>query len=238
MMQIVKSAALAALLGLSAWWAVESTPSPFSQGSAKGRSGSEAWARDIARVWKRDVSPGLAQLGDGIERATRQVPSQAGLFPSLGPTPKPPSGAQLSLYERRLCDLANQERRKLGLPLLKISPALAEVARAHSREMAAKGFFDHESPTPQRRTLMQRYRLKFKRPPRLVAENIYKLEGPSFYRMSADDFRRAHTGWMNSPGHRANILRTSPSGGPSEIGVGIFVRNGSFWATQNFARPQ
>jgi uncharacterized protein YkwD len=50
------------------------------------------------------------------------------------------------------------------------------------------------------------------------------------------DFRRAHEGWMKSPGHRANILRTEPLS-PAYIGVGIVVKDGSFWATQNFATP-
>ena len=136
-----------------------------------------------------------------------------------------------------LCDLANRERKAKGLKPLKISPALADVARAHSKEMAEKAYFDHESPDPKSRTVMNRYQLKFEDTPRLVAENIYKLEGPSFYKLSEKDFRRAHSGWMKSPGHRANILRDSPAGGPTEIGVGIVVRNGSFWATQNFARP-
>ena len=147
------------------------------------------------------------------------------------------SGAQLSQYEILLCNLANRERKERGLKPLKISPALADVARAHSTEMAQKSYFAHESPDPKRRTVMDRYHLKFKDTPRLVAENIYKLEGPSFYKLSEKDFRRAHSGWMKSPGHRANILRDSPAGGPTEIGVGIVVRNGSFWATQNFARP-
>ena len=147
------------------------------------------------------------------------------------------SGAQLSRYEKMLCDLANRERKAQGLKPLKISPALAAVARAHSKEMAQKAYFAHESPDPKRHTVMERYKLKFKTKPRLVAENIYKLEGPSFYKLSEKDFRRAHSGWMKSPGHRANILRDSPAGGPTEIGVGIVVRNGSFWATQNFARP-
>jgi hypothetical protein len=64
-----------------------------------------------------------------------------------------------------------------------------------------------------------------------------KVEGSALYKLKPGDFRGAHTGWMNSPGHRANILRTSPAGGPTQIGVGIVVRGGSFWATQNFARP-
>jgi uncharacterized protein YkwD len=147
-----------------------------------------------------------------------------------------PTGPELSRYEKLLCDLANAERRKHGLSPLKITPALAEVARGHSREMAAKGYFSHTSPTKGRNSVKDRYLLKFKQPPRLVAENIYMFKSSGYYRLTEKDFRRAHEGWMKSPGHRANILRKDPVN-PTQIGVGIFVKNGSFWATQNFATP-
>ena len=137
-----------------------------------------------------------------------------------------------------MCDRANRERAKRGLPPLKILPSLAQVARDHSREMADKNYFSHTSPTPRLKTPLLRFQARFKKPPRLIAENIYKFESSGFYRLKPSDFARAHTGWMNSPGHRANILRTSPGGGPTHIGVGIVVRDGSFWATQNFARLQ
>jgi len=147
-----------------------------------------------------------------------------------------PPAQQLSRYETLLCNLANAERKKRGLSTLKIAPALADVARGHSREMMQKGYFSHDSPTPTRRTVQDRYILKYKRPARLIAENIFTMKTTGFYRLSEADFRRAHEGWMKSPGHRANILRTEPAN-PSHIGVGIVVKNGSFWATQNFSRP-
>ena len=147
-----------------------------------------------------------------------------------------PTGQELSKYEKMLCDMANEERRKRGLPPMKIAPALAEVARGHSRDMMQKDYFSHTSPTASRSSVSDRYQLKYKRTPRLVAENIYMLKGPPMYKLTERDFRRAHEGWMKSPGHRANILRTEPLS-PEYIGVGIVVKNGSFWATQNFATP-
>jgi uncharacterized protein YkwD len=112
---------------------------------------------------------------------------------------------------------------------MKIAPALADVARGHSREMMQKDYFSHTSPTAARSSVSDRYQLKYKRTPRLVAENIYMLQGPPMFKLTERDFRRAHEGWMKSPGHRANILRTEPLS-PEFIGVGIVVKNGSFWA--------
>lgn len=184
-----------------------------------------------------DVGHNSGSASHAIRGSERGLSVQAGISRAFFAPSASISAAQIARYEKQLCDLANRERKQRGLPVLQISPVLAEVARAHSREMAAKNYFAHESPTRGRRSPQDRYRLRVKKTPRLIAENIYKLEGSGAYRLKAGDFRNAHTGWMNSPHHRENILRTSPAGGPTQIGVGIVVRGGSFWATQNFARP-
>lgn len=186
----------------------------------------------------RQASTRLVQTGEKTvrEAASKQISqriAQGEPRPTATPTPQ----NALSKYEKLLCDLANEERRKRGLPLMKISPELSTMARAHSREMQQKNYFAHESPTPSRRTIVDRYKLQFGRSPRLVAENIYMLKTSGPYELTERDFRRAHEGWMNSPGHRANILRNSPIS-PAEIGVGIHIHNNSFWATQNFATHQ
>jgi uncharacterized protein YkwD len=135
-----------------------------------------------------------------------------------------------------LCDLANKERKQRGLPTMQIDAKLAKVAREHSREMMQKKYFSHTSPTAAKRTIGERYRAQFRATPRLVAENIYMLKVTGPRRLTEADIRRAHAGWMKSPGHRANILRTEPLS-PERIGVGITVQGGSFWATQNFSTP-
>jgi uncharacterized protein YkwD len=222
----------------------------------KAKTPGAAWQgmEHDARQLAAGAAEGVRAVGEPIEewafgsgqsaRKHAEKPAQSWAqwltksWPGVLKAAAPPAPTTIARYEKMLCDLANRERAARKLPLLKISPGLSAMARAHSREMAQKGFFAHESPTRGLRTPADRYRARFKRAPRLVAENIYKLEGPDFYTLKPDDFRRAHKGWMDSPGHRANILRTSPAGGPTHMGVGIIVRNGSFWATQNFARPQ
>ncbi len=114
--------------------------------------------------------------------------------------------------------LVNEERAKQGLKAVQADPELAEVARAHSRDMFARGYFSHV--TPEKKELTDRLRqgkVRF-----LVAgENL----------AHAPTLARAHQGLMNSPGHRANILR------PEFGRVGIAIVDGGKYGlmiTQNF----
>ncbi|MRD49551.1 hypothetical protein GHT07_19935 [Caenimonas koreensis DSM 17982] len=114
--------------------------------------------------------------------------------------------------------LVNQERVRQGLRPLRADPEIAEVARAHSRDMLARGYFAHASPDG----VDMAQRLKSAKVTYLVAgENL----------AYAQTLQAAHTGLMKSPGHRANILR------PQFTRVGIAVLDsGKFglMVTQNF----
>jgi uncharacterized protein YkwD len=106
--------------------------------------------------------------------------------------------------EAQMLDLVNQERAAAGLKPLAPDPELTEVARAHSADMFARGYFAHNSPDgldPFDR--MTQAGVQF----RTAGENL----------ALAPTVRVAHTGLMNSPGHRANILR--PAFG--RLGIGI-----------------
>lgn len=106
--------------------------------------------------------------------------------------------------EAEMLDMLNKERNKEGLPPLKADPELTAVARKHSREMFAKGYFSHISPdgmTPTDR--LRKAGVTFL----TAGENIALAQTVSI----------AHTGLMNSPGHRANILK--PAFGRSGIGI-------------------
>lgn len=121
----------------------------------------------------------------------RSSPAQAAL-----PTPSP--GQQL-IY------LTNQERAKAGLPPLRENELLAQAALTHARAMAEGDFFAHENLVAGTgladRVLTAGYRWM------TVAENIFAgTEVPE----------TALAGWLNSPGHRANILNPRVR----EIGVG------------------
>jgi uncharacterized protein YkwD len=106
--------------------------------------------------------------------------------------------------EKQMLDLVNQERQKAGLNPLAPDPELTEVARKHSADMFARGYFAHD--TPEGKSPFDRMHdagVRF-----LTAGENLAL---------APTLSIAHTGLMNSPGHRANILR--PQFG--RVGIGV-----------------
>jgi uncharacterized protein YkwD len=106
--------------------------------------------------------------------------------------------------EQRMLDLVNQERAAAGLRPLVADPELTEVARRHSADMFARGYFAHD--TPEGRDPFDRMR---------DARANFLTAGENL--ALAPTLPLAHTGLMNSPGHRANILR--PQFG--RVGIGI-----------------
>lgn len=118
--------------------------------------------------------------------------------------------------------LTNIERAAAGLPALVADPRLAAAAQGHSADMAARRFYAHTSPeggTPADRALAAGCRSDG------IGENIACGQ-----RTAAEVVR----GWMDSPGHRANILRRAFT----LIGVGYATggRAGTYW-TQMFGAP-
>ena len=106
--------------------------------------------------------------------------------------------------EKQMLDLVNQERQAAGLNMLAPDPELTQVARQHSTDMFARGYFAHDTPeglSPFDR--MNKAGVRF-----LTAGENLAL---------APTLPLAHTGLMNSPGHRANILR--PQFG--RVGIGV-----------------
>lgn len=121
----------------------------------------------------------------------------------------------------------NRRRTAHNTTALEYSPHLSAIALQHSRHMAQEDFFDHTAPNGSEP--IDRYR-RFGHDTRSSGENI-ALE-PVDVTASADE--TAHSiveGWMNSPGHRENILR----GRFDEEGLGVYIDpSGSIYATQNF----
>jgi uncharacterized protein YkwD len=112
--------------------------------------------------------------------------------------------------EMRMLEMVNSERVKHGLKPLLPDPELTKVARAHSRDMFARGYFAHVNPEgkdPFDR--MKQANVKFV----TAGENL----------ALAQTLEIAHTNLMNSPGHRANILNP----GFGRLGVGIL--DGGFY---------
>lgn len=122
---------------------------------------------------------------------------------------------QLNQYEQQVVELTNQERAKHGLQPLEIDYELSRVAREKSRDMAINNYFDHNSPVyGSPFDMMRSYGINY----RTAGENIAKGQRTPQEVVNA---------WMNSPGHRANIL----SADYTHIGVG-YVEQGNHWTQQ------
>ncbi|SDM50226.1 CAP domain-containing protein [Sediminibacillus halophilus] len=125
------------------------------------------------------------------------------------------AGQELSQYEQEVVELTNQERAKQGLDPLEIDTELSKVAREKSADMARNGYFDHNSPTyGSPFDMMKQFGISYN----TAGENIAKGQRTPEEVVNA---------WMNSEGHRKNIL----NGNFTHIGVG-YVENGNVWTQQ------
>lgn len=150
--------------------------------------------------------------------------------------------------EAGIFELTNVQRMDNGLEPLKIDTALASVARAHSADMAKRDYFAHITPEgldPTDRAKKADYScVKFYGVYYTdgVGENLaknwlyssYKIRGNYMsYNWNTDESLADEivTGWMNSEGHRKNILTPEFD----RIGIGVVIApNDAVYATQNF----
>lgn len=131
--------------------------------------------------------------------------------------PSAPSGTAAQVIA-----LVNKERSAAGCGPLGEDAQLRDAAQGHSDDMAARDFFDHTNPDgdgPGERVTASGYRWS------TYGENIAKGQGTP---------EAVMTSWMNSPGHRANILNCAFE----EIGVGVHEGDGGPYWTQNFGTEQ
>lgn len=146
--------------------------------------------------------------------------------PSASATPSPTKASptavdKITAIENKVFDLVNSERVKAGCGKLRNDSRLHRAARSYSALMAEKNFFSHTGPDGSSfvdRVVAAGY-------PRsaAAAENIA---------YGYADAAAVMKGWMNSPGHRANILNCDLKA----IGVGLAYRKSSPYWTQDFGR--
>ena len=128
----------------------------------------------------------------------------------------PTKDEAVSSYGNEVVRLVNIERGKQGLKPLASDWQLSRVARYKSQDMRDKGYFSHTSPTyGSPFEMMKSFGISY----RTAGENIARGQKTPSEVVNA---------WMNSSGHRANILNSSFT----KIGVG-YVKDGSYW-TQMF----
>jgi uncharacterized protein YkwD len=149
--------------------------------------------------------------------------------------------------EKQIHDLINRERKKQRLSQLEWDDELAGIGRKHSRDMELRNYFDHYSP--EGHDFSYRYQREGYQCSIRVDNTIYagaenialnnryasvtKVNGKVFYEWNSQETIAETTvqGWMNSPGHRKNILMRH--WGREGIGI-AFGPDGKIAITQNF----
>ena len=119
-----------------------------------------------------------------------------------------PRASDIDANRQAILCLLNAERAKHGLVPLRQHPLLELASQRHSDDMVRRKYYEHETPDgvdPQMRMSAVGYA------PPWTGENLYTGTGTEATPV------RALKGWMESPGHRANILRPEFT----EVGVGI-----------------
>ena len=154
--------------------------------------------------------------------ATKSPTPQQSFRPARTASSTPQSQPAPTDTVAQVVALVNKERADAGCGPLTEDPLLNKAAQGHSEDMAARDFFDHTNPDgadPGQRITAAGYTWS------TYGENIAKGQQTPEAVMDS---------WMNSPGHRANILNCSFK----DIGVGIHDGSGGPWWTQNFGAKQ
>ncbi|QDL70547.1 CAP domain-containing protein [Streptomyces malaysiensis subsp. malaysiensis] len=140
--------------------------------------------------------------------------------PTTEPTaPEPPAGSAgpEAASEAEVLTLVNKERKKVGCAPVTADSKLAQLAEDFSEDMSLRQFFDHISPDGDSPW------------DRAESAGILDLGGENIAR-GQSDAQAVMDSWMNSSGHRANILNCSFK----RLGVGAHFGTGGPWWTQDF----
>ncbi|WP_123558154.1 sigma-70 family RNA polymerase sigma factor [Kitasatospora cineracea] len=186
-------------------------------------------------------SPSASASGSGSAAPSPSAPpspsrlpspsaSSAPAAPAASATPAAPTANAASAtaakrsadLAQQVVDLVNSQRSQAGCGPVRSNAKLATAAQRHSEDMAARNFFDHTNPDgagPQQRIDAAGYAWSG------WGENIARGQ---------KDAAAVMDSWMNSPGHRANILNCKFT----ELGVGVHLGSGGPWWTQDFGTPR
>lgn len=183
------------------------------------------------------ISPNYAKLYSAQPASTKPEPTKP--IPTTPTTPtnnktgtttqektnvgttgaKTPTGTgTLSSQGSKILQLANAERAKVGAKPLKSNADLNKLATMKSQDIVENNYFSHQSPTyGSPFDMMKTYGISYM----YAGENL----------AINSDADKAHNAWMNSEGHRKNLLNPDFT----EIGIGLYPKgNGSYAYTQMF----
>ncbi|MFE3635624.1 CAP domain-containing protein [Streptomyces sp. NPDC059168] len=205
-----------------------------SSGGADSRGGGSATSRDAQRATSPAPSDTASASASAPASPTptkppSEKPSPTAKAPERESTPSHPAAkapvrtsapvtvSTQSAVEAEVLKLVNEERAKVGCSPVSANSSLTALAEAFSDDMAARGFFDHTDPdgaSPWDRA---------------GKAGITDLGGENIAR-GQTDAAAVMEAWMNSPGHRANILNCDFK----TLGVGVHMGSGGPWWTQDF----
>ncbi|MFQ5648227.1 MAG: CAP domain-containing protein [Candidatus Aenigmatarchaeota archaeon] len=170
--------------------------------------------------------------------AENVTPSEPAVIPEFGPPPK----VAASDIEVLIHGFVNQERARAGLGQLAMNQEVAHVARAHSQDMAENSYLSHEDLEGK----LHNERLEdanityYNKSAENLAEGtivsgVYTVEGEVVskdYRTEEELAQAMVEGWMESPGHRENIV--TPGYDEAGTGVAVAPDNETYYFTQVF----
>ncbi|MFF4118921.1 CAP domain-containing protein [Streptomyces sp. NPDC001714] len=215
------------------------------QGGTSGSAESRGTGSSTSRDTRRSASPTPSASASKSASASASAPASSSPTPTKTATEKPTPAATPSkkatatpsrtatkapvktaapitsseeaVVEAEVLKLVNEERAKVGCSAVSANSSLTKLAEAFSDDMAARDFFDHTDPdgkTPWDRA---------------AAVGITNLGGENIARGQATA-QAVMDAWMNSEGHRANILNCDFK----TLGVGVHFGEGGPWWTQDF----
>ena len=166
------------------------------------------------------VQPSVAAQQRAIAPLNAPLNAQPNMVAQVQPSPP----TTQSRFDAELLQLTNEERRKAGVPALQLSPQLDRAAQGHAEDMVRNNFFSHTGSNGS--TLVTRVG---------AAGYAYSFAGENIAAGGATPAQTIQQ-WMNSPGHRQNLL----SRNFTQIGFGYVsapsTAYGHYWV-QVFGTP-
>ena len=187
-------------------------------GTPASRGGERSASPEPSAPASPTKTPEKKETAAAPEKTAEEAPSRtAEPEPEKQRTTAPVAGSAEAVAGAEVLRLVNVERAKVGCSPVTSSDALTGLATAFSDDMAERDFFDHTDPdgdTPWDRA---------------ETAGIANLGGENIARGQADA-EAVMQAWMDSPGHKANILNCDFK----TLGVGVHMGSGGPWWTQNF----
>ncbi|MCX5237926.1 CAP domain-containing protein [Streptomyces prunicolor] len=217
---------------------VQAAGSPSNSATEQGGTSGSAESRDdgssTSRGANRPASPSAAPTKSATAPATKAPAKKPAATPTEEPTTKAPSAKPTTPTPTQSADapvtvsaeaeaeaavlkLVNEQRAIVGCSPVAANSALTELAENFSTQMATENFFDHTDPSGA---------TPWDRAEKL---GITNLGGENIARGQADA-AAVMDAWMNSPGHKANILNCDFK----TLGVGVHFGTDGPWWTQDF----